>query len=120
MNKTILVIDDDQDILSIIDFVCCQQGYRVTLLNTGTSVEHIRQISPDMILLDVRIAGYQKTGDQICTELRSDALMGSTPILLVSAEPNLHELSESCGASGYLNKPFEIDMLLERIKEFIP
>jgi len=119
MAKRILVIDDDQDILSILDIIFVEEGYETILHQSGTSVEHIKILHPDLILLDVRINGFPKTGAQICTEIKNERELDEIPVLLVSAEINVPELAQSCGANGYVNKPFDIDNLLAKVKEFI-
>ena len=120
MAKRILVIDDDEDILAILDIVFVDEGYDVVLQNTGTTAEEVKLIGPDLILLDVRIEGFAKTGDQICAEIKRELALSDIPVLLVSAEPDVRQRASSCGANGYINKPFEINKLLEKVKEFIP
>lgn len=119
MAKRILVIDDDEDILAILDILFTEEGYDAMLYNTGTTIEEIKLLNPDMILLDVRIEGFAKTGSEICLEIRSEKDLNNVPVLLVSAEDNVQFLAEKCGANGYVNKPFDIHKLLARVKEFI-
>ncbi|RZJ75691.1 MAG: response regulator [Flavobacterium sp.] len=119
MAKRILVIDDDQDILSILDLLLAEQGYEAILQNTGTTANEVKLIGPDLILLDVRIVGFYKTGDEICAEIKREPELNDIPILLFSAEPDVHQRATSCGANGYVNKPFDIDRLLEKVEKFI-
>jgi two-component system response regulator VicR len=119
MAKRILVIDDDEDILSILDIIFADEGYEAVLYSTGTTAEQIILLHPDLILLDVRIAGFNKTGDQICTEIKSQLELANIPVLLFSAEENIDSLAHVCGANGYVNKPFDIYGLLTTVKEFI-
>ena len=119
MSKRILVIDDDEDILAIMDIIFEEEGYQTILYNTGATAEQIKLLSPDLILLDVRITGFHKTGADICSEIREETGLNSVPILLVSAETNVDVLAKTCGASGYVNKPFDIDGLLSKVKELI-
>lgn len=119
MGKRILVIDDDEDILSIFDIIFGDEGYQAILYNTGTTAEQIKLLHPDIILLDVRINGFHKTGAEICAEIKAEFELSGIPVLLVSAETNVAALAEKCGANGYVNKPFDIENLLARVKEFI-
>jgi two-component system response regulator VicR len=119
MAKRILVIDDDEDILAILDILFADEGYEVILQNTGTTADQVKLIGPDLILLDVRIVGFSKTGDEICAEIKRQLELTAIPVLLVSAEPDLQQRAGLCGANGYLAKPFEINKLLEKVKEFI-
>jgi len=119
MSKRILVIDDDEDILSIIDIIFGEEGYEPILYNTGTTAENIKLLHPDLILLDVRIAGFHKTGAQICTEIKAEFELSNIPVILISAEEDIEALSNGCGANGFVNKPFDINHLLTKVKEFI-
>lgn len=119
MGKRILVIDDDEDILSIIDIIFGEEGYEPILFQTGTTAEQIKLLHPDLILLDVRIVGFHKTGDQICSEIKAQLDMADIPVLLVSAEENVALLAQGCGANGFVNKPFDIYHLLTKVKELI-
>ena len=119
MAKRILVIDDDEDILSILDILFAEEGYDVVLQNTGTTADQVKLIGPDLILLDVRIGGFAKTGDEICAEIKRELELNDIPVLLVSAEADVRERASFCGADGFLNKPFDINKLLVKVKEFI-
>lgn len=119
MGKKILVIDDDEDILSILDIILWEEGYEPILYNTGTTAEDVNRLHPDLILLDIRIAGFSKTGVEICTEFKSKPDTVGIPVLLISAEDNIDLLANGCGANGYINKPFDIYQLINKVKEFI-
>lgn len=119
MSKRILVIDDDKDILSVLEIIFRHKGYETILHNTGTTLDNIKMLQPDLILLDVRITGFNKTGDQICQEIKSLAEISKVPVLLISAEENVAKLAEECGANGFVNKPFDIHYLLTKVQEFV-
>ncbi|WP_428327836.1 response regulator transcription factor [Mucilaginibacter sp.] len=118
MSKRILVIDDDEDILEILHIVFQEEGYEVILSNTGKAAEHIQIIHPDLILLDVRIEGSAKRGDEICAELK-EQYKEKMPIILVSAETDLEVLANECGADYYISKPFDIYQLLMQVQKFL-
>lgn len=115
MNKRILIIDDDHDMLEMLEIVFQGSDYDVILSNKGMDHNQIRIMHPDLMLLDVRIEGYEKTGGQICKELKEQ---GETfPVVLMSAEYNLAEIALDCNADDYLCKPFDIAVLRSKIKD---
>lgn len=120
MGKKILVVDDDEDILSILDIILVEAGYEPILCSTGTTAEEVNRLHPDLILLDIRIAGCLKTGAEICAELKSKSDIFGIPVLLLSAEENIASLANGCGADGFVNKPFDMYQLINKVKEFIP
>ena len=119
MTKRILVIEDDKDILEILGIIFQDEGFDVILSSTGAATEHIEALHPDLILLDVRINGYDKRGDEICSELRSRYNPQELPIILISAEMDIHRLASDCGANGYVKKPFDIAKLSRTVNEFL-
>lgn len=116
MNKRILIIDDDEDILDILHIIFRDEGYNVVISNTGDAVDQIHVINPDLILLDVRIEGSAKQGNEICAEIKSQYNYKNIPVVLVSAETDLAMLANECGADFYIKKPFDIYDLLSQVK----
>ncbi|SKB39942.1 response regulator [Daejeonella lutea] len=119
MGKRILIIDDDEDILTILNFIFQEDGFDTIVFNGGITVEQIKNLNPDLIILDIRIAGYEKSGPEICVEIKKQQDLTNIPVLLLSAELNIASLADKCGADGYIPKPFNIDKLVSRVKEFI-
>ena len=116
MNKRILIIDDDEDILDILHIIFREEGYNVVVSNTGDAANQIHVINPDLILLDVRIEGSVKQGNDICLEIKGQYEFKDIPVVLVSAETNLAMLANECGADFYIRKPFDIYELLTEVK----
>jgi two-component system response regulator VicR len=119
MSKRILVIDDDEDILEILRIIFQEEGYDVVLSNTGNTADQIEVIHPDLILLDIRIAGSEKKGTEICAEIKEKYKGEPYPVILVSAEDDLRLLAKNCGADAFIAKPFDLNNLLMHVKEYI-
>jgi two-component system response regulator VicR len=117
MAKRILVIDDDEDILEILNIIFQDEGYDVIISNTAEAANHIHEIHPDIVLLDVRITGSLKTGAEICEEIRLQYRAEELPVILVSAETDIAVLALHCGADAYVAKPFDIYDLIITVKE---
>ena len=119
MAKRVLVIDDDEDILALLNIIFQENGYDIVLSNTGEAAEHIRVIHPDIVLLDVRINGSEKSGAEICREIKANYETKDFPIMLMSAESDLAFIAEECGANSYITKPFDIFDLISQVKQYI-
>lgn len=119
MNKRILIIDDDEDILDILHIIFRDEGFNVVVSNTGDAADNIHIINPDLIVLDVRIEGSPKRGDQICAEIKANYPGKKMPVVLVSAETDLAILANGCGADFYIKKPFDIYDLLLKVKSYL-
>jgi len=119
MAKLILIIEDDPDILEILGIIFQEEGFDIVSKRNGMSADEIGLLHPDLVLLDVRINGFEKTGAQICAELKKYAQTKSLPVMLISAETNLADIAYSCGANAHVTKPFEINSLVEKVKGMI-
>lgn len=108
MNKRILIIDDNKDILEMLDIVFQSSDIDVMLSNTGMTGDEIMVVHPDLILLDIQIKGYPNTGDEICKEIKTRPNLNHIPVFLISSEQNLDLLAVECEADGYFSKPFDI------------
>jgi len=113
MAKRILIIDDDDDILDMFRIIFQDSGFDVIFSNKGMEYHEIQVMHPDLVLLDVKIKGYERTGDEICRQVKHNN--GSLPIILISAEEHLPELALECRADAYFSKPFRIGELKEKI-----
>lgn len=119
MAKLILIIEDDPDILEILGIIFQEEGFDIVSKRNGMSADEIGLLHPDLVLLDVRISGFEKTGAQICSELKKYTETKSLPVMLISAETNLADIAYSCGANAHVTKPFEINSLVEKVKGMI-
>ena len=118
MKKRILTIEDDPDILEILNIIFQDEDYEIIANSKGMSVDEITLVHPDLVLLDVRIAGFNKTGVQLCEELKAFTETRHLPVVLLSAEQNLEQMAKACGADAYVSKPFDIDGLIDVINKF--
>ena len=117
--KKILVIDDDPDILEVLGIILIDEGYDVTLSENGDETNDMTFNRPDLILLDIRLCGQDRTGADICSCIKSKRQTSQIPIILLSAENNLKQICEQCGANSYIRKPFDIDHLSRKVNEYL-
>jgi DNA-binding response OmpR family regulator len=119
MPKRILVIDDDEDLLEILNIIFQDEGFEVILSNTGEAVDHLSVIHPDLVLADVRIASSGRNGGDICSRIKAEHKDEKLPVILLSAEEDLHQIARNCGADSFIRKPFDIYQLLKQVNELI-
>ena len=109
--KKILIVDDDEDILIIVKEILISHGFEVLSHPIGIDVaEVVKFYQPNLILLDILLFG--KSGTEICKDLKH---IYSIPILLFSANVKKGNVFAECGADGFIQKPFEIDHLVNTI-----
>ena len=115
--KKILVVDDDPDILEALQFMLEDAGYVVTTTEKGEYAENLHDTNgglPDVILLDVLLSG--KDGRLICQKLKSQEETKHIPIIMMSAHNKARQSVASVGADDFIEKPFDSDELLAKIK----
>jgi len=119
-DKTILVVDDEKDIVYAVTLLLEANDFKVLSASDGQEgLDKARQEGPDLIILDLmlpRIDGYK-----VCRMLKFDEQYKKIPIIMISArgQKDDEKLGYEVGADAYLTKPFEPKVLLEKIKEFL-
>lgn len=117
MNKKILVAEDNDAILDAIKIILEMNGYFVDCTTDGKTVENIKDNLPDLLLLDVWMGKHD--GRKICKHLKNQAKTKDIPIIMISATRDLEKSAQESGADDFLEKPFEIEDLLAKVKRFI-
>lgn len=118
---TILVVDDDPDILFATSRIFQSAGYTVYEADSGTScLDLIRSKAPDLVFLDVVMPDID--GYEICRQIKSDPDMSSTYVILLSgSKTESDHLSEGLeiGADGYLTRPMAKRELLAHTQSIV-
>lgn len=119
MRRKILVIEDDPDILEILSIILSGEGYEVIPSLTGDIVANLPVILPDLILLDLNLKGTKKTGAEICTLIKTQTATRKIYVIIVSGEPDVRHIAQSCGADSYIKKPFDIDEISYQVNNYL-
>ena len=114
---TVMVVDDDADILDMTRLVLEGGGYRVVRARGGQeALRSLEEASPDLILLDINMPGMD--GWQVLRMLKVDERTAAIPVAMFSIKmevrDRLHGLQE--GAFDYIPKPFSTEDLLSRVR----
>jgi two-component system, OmpR family, phosphate regulon response regulator PhoB len=112
----ILVIEDNPDIKEILDYILNDEGHEVVECNDGSSIEVLERLRPNLILMDEMLTGVR--GSELIKKMKADEAKRRTPVILISAMPNLNEIAAQCGADAFIEKPFNLETLTDLIKNF--
>ncbi|MGH7203501.1 MAG: response regulator [Candidatus Levyibacteriota bacterium] len=115
MCKRILVADDDPAILDAMRMILELEGYDVDTTVNGETIYKMEKDYPSVLLLDIWMSGQD--GREICKFLKNDPLTQKIPIIMVSASHDIMKSAKEAGADDFLEKPFEIEELLETVKK---
>ncbi len=113
----VLIVDDERDLRTLVDFNLRQAGWRTAQAETGAeALARARTLKPNVIILDLNLPDV--SGMDVCRLLRADDATRELPILMLTArgaeEDRVHGLE--LGADDYLAKPFSLRELVLRVE----
>ncbi len=120
MSASILVADDEPNIVLSLEFLLKQAGFRVRTVSDGdAALAAIAREPPDLVLLDVMIPG--RDGYAVCQEIRANPAWRDMRIVMLTAKGGeiQREKGLSLGADDYVTKPFSTRELVERIRRIL-
>ncbi len=114
---TILIIEDNEDLLELEEFHLRKEGYKVIGVSSTKKVESILEQGVDLMLVDRTLP--QVEGSEFVSYLRDKGV--TTPVMFVSAKDKDEDIEEGfiCGGDDYLRKPFNIKELIYRVKAIL-
>ena len=120
MNKRILLVDDEIDLIETVKFRLEANNYDVIVANDGQEgLDKARIENPDLIILDLMLPKLD--GYKVCRMLKFDEKYKNIPIIVFTAraQDSDKKMGEDVGADAYITKPFEAQALLAKIGELI-
>ncbi len=120
MAEKILIVDDEEDIVTALSIRLKAMGYDVITAFDGMSgLSKAREESPDLMLLDIMLPKLD--GYKVCRMLKFDEKYRQIPIIMITAKvaDNNKKMGEEMGADAYIIKPFNPEELMNKIKELL-
>ena len=120
VKEKIFVVDDEEDILELVNFVLSKESYRVQKFVTGEDLlKAIKTDKPDLLLLDLMLPGID--GFDICKIIKNDEKLSDIPIIMLTAKGDEVDVVSGLelGADDYVVKPFSARVLTARIKAIL-
>jgi DNA-binding response OmpR family regulator len=112
----IILADDEKDLSFIIKTALEKKGHQVSLDPNADLLDNLSTDLPNLILLDINLRN--RDGGDLCSKLKEENHTKNIPIVLISGIMDLKQISEMCGAQGFLVKPFEIAELEKVVRNF--
>ena len=114
---SVLLVDDERDLLSLLDFNLRAAGFETLLATTGEqALAHLRRRVPDLVLLDLMLPDV--SGTEVCRQIKGDPRTRHVPVVMLTAKGE--ELDRvvgfEVGADDYVTKPFSVRELVLRLK----
>ncbi len=115
--KKIFIADDDPDILEILRLMLNIAGYKTDATTNANDIFDYKEALPDLIVLDIWMSGID--GREICTRLKENDLTKNIPVVFLSANSSIEEITASYHAYDYIAKPFDMDYLLMKVSSIL-
>ena len=115
--KTILIADDEPNIVISLEYLLQREGYHVLVARDGQeALDTVDLMRPDLVLLDVMLP--KVSGFDVCQKLRADPALNRMRIVMLTAKGRDVEVSKgmALGADAYITKPFSTQELLAQVR----
>ena len=120
MNKKILIVDDEPNIVISLEYLMKKEGFEVAVANDGdAALVMVADFRPDLVLLDVMMP--KKSGYEVCQQMRADPALAGIKVVMLTAKGRESEVAKgiALGADAYVTKPFSTKDLVARVKSML-
>ncbi|MEE8273258.1 MAG: response regulator [Alphaproteobacteria bacterium] len=120
MKPSVLVVDDEPNIVVSLEFLMKQAGYDARIARNGEeALKALEERAPDLMLLDVMMP--KRNGYDVCQTVRADARWAEVRIIMLTAKGRDVEREKglALGADDYITKPFSTREVMERVKQYL-
>jgi len=110
MKKNVLIIDDDEDSLTLLEDVLSYSNFNAKgIRQTNDIFDSINNFGADLILMDYILSGIN--GGELCHQVKTNSKTAHIPVVLISAYPRVLESLGKYGCDAFIAKPFDINYL---------
>jgi len=116
----VLIVDDEEDLLSLLEYNMQEEGFNTALARDGVeALKQARAHEPDLIILDVMMPRLD--GIEVCRRVRKDAHLRTTPIMMLTArsEEDDQVAGLDVGADIYIGKPVSVSVVVSQAKALL-
>ena len=117
---TILVVDDEPDVVEIVSFRLKRDGHTILSANDGPSgLESAIRNNPDLVILDVMMPGFD--GFEVLYQMQHHPKTEKTPVIMLTAKTDFSSIAKgwNMDVDNYITKPFNVDELAETVKNVL-
>jgi len=121
MARTVLLVDDEPNIVLSLEFLMRQAGYAVRVARDGdAALKAIADEPPELVLLDVMMP--KRDGFDVCQTIRANPAWNGMRIVLLTAKGRdiEREKGMALGADDYITKPFSTREVMQKVKQMLP
>lgn len=113
MKKNVLIIENDQDIRHIVEFILQEQGYQTLSIPEPDDLLKLVAFQPDLILLDEFI--NSEPGHRLCLKIKKIPALAAVPVIILSTANDIELIATACEANDFIRKPFDVDDMIAKV-----
>lgn len=113
LKKKVLIIENDQDIRHIVEFILQEQGFAIMSIPEPEELSAIIPFAPDVILLDEFI--NSRPGHRLCRKIKQVAALKNVPVIILSTANDIELIARECDANDYVRKPFDVEEMVDKV-----
>lgn len=117
MKKKVLIIENDQDIRHIVEFILNEQGFTTLSIAEPENLAEIIPFAPHVILLDEFI--NSKPGHRLCRKIKQVAELATVPVIILSTANDIELIATECDANDYIRKPFDVQDMVGKVVRIV-
>lgn len=115
MKRRVLVIEDEPIIAEMISILLEMEGFNViSLADTERARKKLLAGEVDMVMLDLNLKG--ENGQSMCRYIKGQEGLKHIPVILVSANSDLEQITAACGADDHIHKPFDMNNFTQKVR----
>jgi two-component system phosphate regulon response regulator PhoB len=117
MKKKILIIENDREIRSIVEFILSEEGFDTQSSPEPETLAEVLQFKPDLILIDEFI--NSRPGHRLCHKIKQEPKLTHLPVIILSTSNDIELIVKECNANDYIRKPFDIEEMVDKVLRVI-
>jgi two-component system phosphate regulon response regulator PhoB len=117
MKKKVLIIENDQDIRHIVEFILNEQGFETLSTPEPEDLSEIIPFGPHVILLDEFI--NNRPGHRLCRKIKQVPALVTVPVIILSTANDIELIATECDANDYIRKPFDVEDMVGKVLRMV-
>jgi two-component system phosphate regulon response regulator PhoB len=117
VRKKVLIIENDQDIRHIVEFILEEQGFATLSMPEPEDLSEIVPFAPDVILLDEFINA--RPGHRLCRQIKQITGLATVPVIILSTANDIELIATECDANDYIRKPFDVEDMVGKVVRMV-
>jgi two-component system phosphate regulon response regulator PhoB len=115
--KKVLIVENNQDIRHIVEYILNEQGFETLSIPEPEDLSEIIPFAPNVILLDEYI--NSRPGHRLCLKIKQIGTLKHIPIIILSTANDIELIATECQANDFIRKPFDVPDMVDKVLRIV-